>query len=431
MFNRLNQLFLRSEFMRNVLTLMSGTTIAQAVPFLVAPVISRLYTPEQMDVLTLYLGMVNFLAPAVTGTYEHALMLPETDEDAVHVGALAGMLSISACLVALIAVIFFNQEIAAALNNQSIAPWLFIVPLGILLLSLYSTFNFWAIRRKRYRRAAASRVAQSVTTAAVQVGGFSLGAGGLVLGALLGQGMATGTLTVPAWIKDRLGTFRLGREKLRRQARRYADFPKYTMPQTFLDGVNESGLVFLISALFVRGTLGSYGFALKVLKAPLNLIGLAIGQVFYQKAADTYNSGGDLWHLLKEVLLRLVLIGLPVLVILLFFGPPLFAFVFGEEWRAAGRFAQILSPWLVTRLVSSPISQLPFILRKQKPYLFVGAGFNLAVPLSFGIAALTTRDIECSLIVVSATATIYLLGIISWFIWLTKKEGRKDPQETG
>lgn len=420
MLARIKQQIIGSEFTRNVLTLMSGTTIAQFIPFLVSPIISRLYTPEDMDVLTLYLGLVNLLAPVITGTYEHAIMLPKDEDDAIHVASLSGIFVLAASLLSLLVFIIFNEPITVQLKNPAISAWLYIVPLGIFLLSAYSIFTFWSMRRKEYRRIAGSRVTQSIGTSALQIATSPLGASGLVIGVLVGQGLATGALALPSWKKDNLKEKRLSRQKMADNAKTYADFPKYTMPQTLLDGVNESGLVFLITSLFVQGTLGSYGFAIKILKAPLNFIGKSFGQVFYQKAAETYNRGGDLWKLLRDVLLRLILIAAPILLVLLAFGPQLFSFIFGEKWLDAGRYAQILAPWMLVQFVSSPVSQIPLILKKQKIYLLVGAGYNLSVPISFAIAAFLTHNIEISLMTVSVTACVYLIGIISWFARLTK-----------
>lgn len=46
----LNRLKPRSEFSRNVLTLMTGSTIAQAIPIAISPILTRVYTPENFGV---------------------------------------------------------------------------------------------------------------------------------------------------------------------------------------------------------------------------------------------------------------------------------------------------------------------------------------------------------------------------------------------
>jgi len=41
----------KSEFSRNVLTLMTGTTIAQAIPIAISPILTRIYTPKDFESL--------------------------------------------------------------------------------------------------------------------------------------------------------------------------------------------------------------------------------------------------------------------------------------------------------------------------------------------------------------------------------------------
>ncbi len=61
----------KSEFSRNVLTLMTGTTIAQAIPIAISPILTRIYTPEDFGVFALlYEYQLPILAPVATGRYE-------------------------------------------------------------------------------------------------------------------------------------------------------------------------------------------------------------------------------------------------------------------------------------------------------------------------------------------------------------------------
>jgi len=47
----LKKLIPKGEFSKNVLTLMTGTTIAQAIPVAISPILTRLYTPEDFGVV--------------------------------------------------------------------------------------------------------------------------------------------------------------------------------------------------------------------------------------------------------------------------------------------------------------------------------------------------------------------------------------------
>ena len=55
----LTKLKLKSEFTRNVLTLMTGTTIAQAIPIAINPILTRLYTPEDFGVFALFIAITS------------------------------------------------------------------------------------------------------------------------------------------------------------------------------------------------------------------------------------------------------------------------------------------------------------------------------------------------------------------------------------
>ena len=46
------------EFTRNVLTLLTGTTIAQAIPVLIAPVLTRLYSPKDFGLAALFFSLL-------------------------------------------------------------------------------------------------------------------------------------------------------------------------------------------------------------------------------------------------------------------------------------------------------------------------------------------------------------------------------------
>ena len=55
----------KSEFSRNVLTLMTGTTIAQAIPIAISPILTRIYSPEDFGLLALFLAVFSILSNAI------------------------------------------------------------------------------------------------------------------------------------------------------------------------------------------------------------------------------------------------------------------------------------------------------------------------------------------------------------------------------
>jgi len=66
----------KSDFKKNVLTLMAGTTIAQAIPIAISPILTRLYTPEEFGLFALFLAIVSIFGVVATMRYEMAIVQP-------------------------------------------------------------------------------------------------------------------------------------------------------------------------------------------------------------------------------------------------------------------------------------------------------------------------------------------------------------------
>lgn len=194
----------KGSFASDVLTLVTGTTIAQALPVVVSPILTRLYTPVDFGILALYMSVASLIAVIATGRYELAVMLPAKDEDAAHIVALSIIIAFCVSLIALGILSTFNGFITRLLNNPHITIWLYIIPVTVFLTGIYQPLNYWSNRKKHYKRLAFCRVAQSTATVGVNLGmGLARGgSSGLILGVVAGQGVATGILGWQVWRKD-------------------------------------------------------------------------------------------------------------------------------------------------------------------------------------------------------------------------------------
>ena len=105
------QLFPEGSFVANVLILMTGTTIAQAIPIVASPIITRIYAPDEFGTFALYMAIVSIVSVMATGKYELAVMLPEKEEDAINLVALSIFLSSFVSLTALGTIWIFNEPI--------------------------------------------------------------------------------------------------------------------------------------------------------------------------------------------------------------------------------------------------------------------------------------------------------------------------------
>ncbi len=375
---------IKSEFSRNVLTLMTGTTIAQAIPIAISPILTRLYSPEEFGHFALYMAVATIVSVLVTGRYELAILLPRQDKDALHITALAIVLSIAISAVLLLVVLFFAQSIAALLGDVALAPWLYWVPASTLLLGIYQSINYWSNRKAQYKLLAISRTVQTGSAALAQLGSAIAGSGatGLVGGQITGQALATGLLSRMIWREDRGLINALRPLRSLALAKKYIDFPKFMIIGQLANVSSGYMPIFLLTMFYGSAIAGFYSLSLRVIMLPMGLIGGAIGDVYRENAAAVYKNKGNCYDVFLKTVAYLAAISFVVVLPILLAGPEIFSIIFGENWRAAGEMASILAVMVFFQGISSPISQTIFLARMLK--------FDLAWQiLRFGLSILS------------------------------------------
>ncbi|MEA3383855.1 MAG: oligosaccharide flippase family protein [Campylobacterota bacterium] len=361
----------KSEFSRNVLTLMTGTTIAQAIPIAISPILTRIYTPEDFGVFALYMAVASIIAVIATGRYELAIMLPKKDEDAVNIVALSIIISFFVSFISFLIVFIFNENITNLLGNPEITNWLYFIPITVLLTGIYQSFNYWSNRKKQYKRLATSRVIQSATAGTTNLGmGFGgFGSTGLIFGSILGQGVATTILTRMVWKEDSYRLNEIKKLKIFALSKKYKKLPIYNLPNALIDGFRLSGISILIAKFFTTATLGQFSLAWKMLQTPIALIGGSLSQVFFQKVSISTKS--DLHRIVVKFILQASMVAAPIFLLIYFFAVDIFIFVFGENWKLAGEAASVMTPWLFLNFLSGPLASVFIILNKQETILLV------------------------------------------------------------
>ena len=73
---------LKTEFVRNALILISGTSFAQGFAIAIYLILTRIYTPEDFGLFALYMSILSITMIFSTAKYELSIMLPDNDEDA-------------------------------------------------------------------------------------------------------------------------------------------------------------------------------------------------------------------------------------------------------------------------------------------------------------------------------------------------------------
>jgi len=361
----------KSEFTRNVLTLMTGTTIAQAIPIAISPILTRLYSPKDFGVLALFVAITSIFGSVANGRYEMAIMLPKKETDAINIAALGILIILCLSSVLLIVVILFHDLILELLGNEQISTWLYFVPLVVLLVGLYNVLNYYNNRLKNYKDLAQATIIKSIASATVQLalGFMKAGVSGLISGQIISQFFANMKL-LRNITKDKALISKVSKLKMIAVARRYKDFPKFSMWAVLANSLSYNLSNILISTIFSITTLGFYSIVQRMLAMPSSLIGSSISQVYFRTAKEEKEKHNKATDTFNSTLKKLIILSV-FFIMLYFIVEDLFAFVFGEEWRIAGNYAKILIPFYMINFISSPLAITMSLFEKQKEALII------------------------------------------------------------
>jgi O-antigen/teichoic acid export membrane protein len=410
----LNKLKPKSEFSRNVLTLMTGTTIAQAIPIAISPILTRIYTPADFGVFAIFLAITTIFGSISNARYELAIMLPEKDEDAINIVALGFLITLLMSTILFIIIVLFQDYFIKLLNNQEIGIWLYFVPITVLFIGLFNVLNYFNNRKKNYKDIANATIIKSIALSIVQVaiGFLKNGASGLISGQIIAQLFANVKL-LKNIIKDKKLVSNISKEKMKTLAKRYINFPKFSMWAIFANTLSIHLTNVLISSFYSVATLGFYSLVQKVLGMPTALIGGSIGQVFFQEATKEKELTGKATKSFNTTVKKLIIIGVPVFSILYFIVEDIFAFVFGEEWRIAGQYAKIVIPLFFIRFISSSLSVSLVVFEKQQSELYINLILILIILLLVSVMDHFLSYLYLYTILIS---TCYLSFLIYYYI---------------
>lgn len=415
----------KSEFSRNVLTLMTGTTIAQAIPIAITPILTRIYTPEDFGVLALFIAISSIFGSIANARYDLAIMLPKKDEDAINIFALGFLITSIISLILLVIIILFNEDLTNMLNNKEIGIWLYFVPIAVFFMSLFNLLSYFNTRKKYYKDIANATIIKSIILAIIQlsIGFVKNGASGLISGQILSQMFANMRLFKNI-IKDKVLISKIKKVKIIALMKRYKDFPKFSMWATLSNNLSVHLINILISSFYGIVTLGFYSLVQKVLAIPSMLIGNSIGQVFFQQASIEKQETSNVVKTFNLTIKKIFPIGIIFFGILFIVIEDLFAFIFGEEWRIAGVYAKITIPLFFVRFIIAPFTLVPIVFEKTKIDLYfqIGLLINYIIVFTFGNYYMHTSFNNLLYMITSIITLYYIL----YFVLLNKmKNGIK------
>ena len=359
-----------NQYLSHLMTLISGTLVAQIITFAVIPIITRIYTPEEFGLYSLFFSLVSIVGLVSSLKYEQAIVLPKLDKDAFSLAILSFIIIFFIFVLSIFIILIFQTFFLNYFHG--VLYFLFLLPFGIALLGLIQVLNAYSSRKQFYKQLAKVKVFNAFSIGSLQIiSKYFFNFNGLVMSRLIAD-FVSFIVLLKFHLKQKsfLKVYDL-KQRVILNAKKYKKFPKYQSFTVFFNALSQNIPVIFLASLYSPEIAGFYALTARVLQVPFTLIGSSTKTVYYQRASKIYNEKKSIFNLYKQTTKGLLQIFIVPFIIILIFGDFLFSFIFGEEWITSGYFAQILIIWTFIGFINSPSVMTYSILELQKTQMRV------------------------------------------------------------
>ena len=353
------------------MVLFSGDAAGQLLLLLIAPIVTRLYTPEEFGVATVYTAVLALAVVISALRYELAVPVPVDDDDGVNV-LFAALVSAAAMSVVGVGAYLVIGNSIEALDDGLPTAVALLFGLSLMLNGSIASLGGWMIRRQRYDLLARSRLARMAGQAGLQVGlgAAGWGAMGLVVAALAGSAIGVAILATSFVRHDADRIQVVSRAGIRHSFVRYRRFPIFSGSAAFVQAVNLEIPYVVFGTIYGRADVGAMGLARRSLGTPLYTLSGAVGQVFFGHGAELVRTAPERLHrFVLRMTLATAAVFVPIGLVAFIALPPLTTRVFGDEWAVAADFIRVMVPMFVFTAIAAPTGYALDIIERQDLHL--------------------------------------------------------------
>lgn len=379
---------------KSVLTLIGGTTVAQALNFIFSPITTRLFSPEVFGDLSVFTSITGIIGVIICLRYELAIVLPQDDDEGFSLLKLCLIFATIISILASTIFLFAGNAIYASFGAPNLVQYWYYVPISLFLTGIIQACNYWLTRTRQFVVLSWNKVIPVIVVNAVSIGLGLLGnrALGARLFAIFLSNIANIAVLAKAVAPEFISKKHETHSNYRQLIRQYENFLIYDIWGALLNNLSWMIVPILMNAYYGSNAAGQYSIGMRVIQIPASLIGASISQVFLKNASERRYSK-TLYNYCIETTKKLFKYTAPIVIILFFLGKPIFHFVFGDKWDIAGLYSQILAPWAMLWFCASPMHSVFSITQRQNIYLFFSI-INLATRfLSLYLGKMLNSDI--------------------------------------
>ncbi len=311
------------------------------------------------------MGMIAVIA---TLRYDDAIVLPVKEKDSANLLFLSLIFNFLINSFLFISILLLKDQITRFINLPAGFPTsiIYFIPAGAFLLNTFQSFNYWLIRKKKYKNVSVNKLIRRGSEGGAQIS-FALIKNqiGLIFSDIIGQ-LANVTAIIVQSFKNGFRFQMISISKLKYVSKKYSEFPKFNLIPAFMSSYCFLLPPILIIKFFSAENAGYFDTSKLVLSLPLALVASSVNSVLLQRTSEQFNNRKSLVGDLRPIFYIISLICIIELFVISFFGPFLFRFVFGNTWNISGEISRILVWSFTLNFFVSSFTSLFYSMHKIK-----------------------------------------------------------------
>jgi len=394
-------------------TILSGTLLAQIIPFIVLPLLSRLYLPEEFGYFSLYFVWALTIGNCFAYRYEMSIVIAKTEKRALELSQLCVFNILASCIVLLLIMflLHFISRLYVPISVDAILSMSIIVSgASIAIANVYMSFKN---RCGQYSAMSFVMISQQMLVSIFKVffGTLCAIAAGLYLGHTAGL-VLVGLYCLYS-LKHVTKNGIITKLKYIVLAKRYKKFPIFNLPLTILTSFSNG---FLITVLFwfeMVVAAGLVGLSRTLINAPVGILTRSIGKVFFELAAkELHEHHSTVEEFVNKTMFMIIRLALLPALFLAFYAENFLIILLGDRWVGVGPYAALLVPVAFMLLLTAWPERIFEVSNKQEVILKYQVFFDSLTVVLLIFISYSIREPLITTAVYSAMAIIYNIGYL-------------------
>jgi lipopolysaccharide exporter len=408
------------KFVKNVAVLATGTVFAQLIAMLAAPILSRLYTPEQFGGYGAFITVVGLFSTIAAFSYEMAIVKQAKEEQADHLFQTCIIISLTTSVI-----FFLLLQVFDRFTEMSFVKF---IPIAMFLYAVNNAIYSLLNRYEMYTLLSKVQAFRSGVIVALQIicGYFGYTHYGLVVGILVSSLVICFYSYSQFLVSHKIKSF-VSKKALKKLIITNLDFARFGVPQNMMSYLSANSPVLIIGVYYNLTAVGAYFFAVKIVQIPANFLGAAVKRVFYRKAEVLSSDPNSISELYNKMTLTMTAMITPVVLFWFIYAEKIFPLVFGDEWLTAAIFSKWLLIWFGAQFVMAPTRSLFLVFNIQKYLLIFDTSLGVFRFVVLILLAQNFRVEEVVKIYSLLSAFISICFVVGWYVYLTRQRNLIQP----